>query len=162
MSRSQTRKLELVKEGKVVRTETSSKAGTTLTMEVGKLSKDRLPVQFDNFHLTPDLKSLKDQLLEVIASEEVKEIEATEFFQNQILPGLVETAKSRKAEQGEFTSETDDEWIYVERNDGVKILEGTVKFGDVTLPLFVGIAQGKLDLVKYLDADTGQWVEFGE
>ena len=42
---------------------------------------------------------------------------------------------------------------------GLTALEGSVKFGDTTIPLLIGMVDGKMDVIEIQNIDSKEWTD---
>lgn len=140
--------VELVSGGKVIDSKVSTKAGTVLILELGKLRKDREPPLAD-YQLDAEVELFRKSLFKTLQSDAVEQIEGFTFSETDtgkqfaaFIKQLIERCGPAEATAAEY-------WIAapVERSD---MIQGVLRFGERNIPVIFGTG----------DADDGKLIGF--
>ena len=131
--------LELVRNGKVIDSKVSTKAGTILTLELGSVPKDR-STWLTDYELKSKQADLRDSLLDAISSGRPTESEGYSFLKQTVGDKFKSFIDELTKKHGEFRNESSDQWVHVENQNG-SMLQGSLTFGKKHIPVTIGTGE---------------------
>jgi hypothetical protein len=143
--------LEIVKNGKVVQSQSSTRSGTILTLELGKLPKDR-STWLTDYEMESDHVEFRDHFLDAISNGKPTSIEGHSFTDQDVGVELESFVQQLTERHGKFNNDSSGQWVHVE-NESATMIQGSLRFGNKTVPLIVGLGDSGWSSVTQINFD---------